>query len=94
MGELIPIFGMITGTLMTVGLIFGVVKLMQGPVGIAISRRIHGHGGDDDLRNEVAMLRDHVEQLQQELGEAQERIDFTERLLARGSEAGRLPGAG
>ena len=94
MHELIPIFGMITGILMTAGLIFGVVKIMQGPVGIAISRRIHGHAGDDDLRNEVAMLRDHVEQLQQELGEAQERIDFTERLLARGSEAGRLPGAG
>jgi hypothetical protein len=31
-----------------------------------------------------------VSELRRELGEAQERLDFTERLLAQGSEARRL----
>ncbi|MGE0352737.1 MAG: hypothetical protein AB7I33_15165 [Gemmatimonadales bacterium] len=96
MGEtLIPIFGMITGLLMTGALIFGVVRIMQSPVGQALARRIQGrHGDDDDLRHEVAELREQVEYLHQELGEAQERLDFTERLLSRVKEEPRLPGAG
>ena len=95
MGELIPIFGLIAGTVMTVGLIFGVVKLMQGPVGVALARRIQGkHGAvDEDLHAEVTWLRDQVDQLRQEVTETQERLDFAERLLTRGSEASRAPEA-
>jgi len=37
-----------------------------------------------------AMLED-LEAVRQELGEVQERLDFTERLLAQHREAGRLP---
>ena len=33
-----------------------------------------------------------LEAVRQELGEVQERLDFTERLLAQHREAGRLPG--
>ena len=83
--DLVPIFGMITGVLITGGLIFGVVRIMHSPVGIALARRISGKApDDDDLRLEVGELREQVEDLHRQLGEAQERIDFTERLLARG----------
>ena len=83
--QLIPIFGMITGVLITGGLIFGVVKVMHSPVGIALARKIQGRSADDDdLRAEVGYLRDQVEDMQRQLGETQERLDFTERLLARG----------
>lgn len=90
MGELIPIFGMATGTIMTVILIFGVVKVMQGPVGQALARRIHGRGGAEDLSGEVAQLREDLHAVRGELAEVQERLDFTERLLARGAEARQL----
>ncbi len=39
----------------------------------------------DGLRDEVDALRAEVEQSRQELAEAQERLDFTERLLTKGS---------
>lgn len=86
MGELIPLFGMLTGTLITVMLIFGVVKVMHGPVGTALSRRLQGRAGaeDEELRLEVGYLRDQVEDLGRQLAETQERVDFAERLLSRG----------
>lgn len=93
-GNLIPIFGMITGVLVTGGLIFGVIKIMHSPVGIALARKIQGGGpvdGDEDLRAEVAYLREQVEDVQRQLGEAQERIDFTERILSQKPVA-QLPG--
>ncbi len=40
----------------------------------------------DDLSGEVAALR-------QQLGETQERLDFTERMLAQARQTGALPGA-
>lgn len=85
MFDLIPIFGMVTGVVITGGLIFGLVRVMHSPVGIALGRRIQGRSGDDeDLRAEVGYLREQVEDMQRQLGETQERLDFTERLLARG----------
>jgi Tfp pilus assembly protein PilO len=41
---------------------------------------------------EVARLAAQVEQLRQELDEVHERLDFTERLLARTKDPGGLPG--
>jgi hypothetical protein len=83
--DLIPVFGMITGVLITGGVIFGVVRIMHSPVGQALARRISGKTiDDDDLRHEIGDLRDQVEDLQRQLGETQERLDFTERLLTRG----------
>lgn len=85
MFDLIPIFGMLTGVVITGGLIFGVVKVMQSPVGIALGRRIQGRSADDDdLRAEVGYLREQVEDMHRQLSETQERLDFTERLLSRG----------
>lgn len=45
-----------------------------------------GHGDDSELQ----ALRDDVEALRREVGELQERADFTERLLARNADPERL----
>ena len=45
-----------------------------------------GEGGDEELR----ALRDELEQLRGEVGEMQERLDFTERLLAKRDDVDRL----
>ncbi|MGH7516672.1 MAG: hypothetical protein ACREOC_04260 [Gemmatimonadales bacterium] len=92
-GELIPIFGMITGMVMTLGIIFGLVQLTRGPVGQALARRIQGRAAeaDGEVRMELAELRDQVDTLRGTLEETQERLDFTERLLSQARPADRLP---
>jgi hypothetical protein len=93
-GNLVPIFGMITGVLITGGLIFGVIRVMHSPVGIALARKIQGNQGaaDEELRAEVTDLRDQVEEVQRQLGETQERLDFAERILSRQKQMSQLPG--
>jgi hypothetical protein len=41
---------------------------------------------------EITILRDEVGEMRRELGEVQERLDFTERLLSQVREGDRLPG--
>jgi hypothetical protein len=59
-----------------------VSRVLRGPLGEALSRRIGGqkHGGNDDR----------VAELQSRLAELEERMDFTERVLLREREAGHL----
>jgi hypothetical protein len=73
-------------------LIFGggaAAILAYSPVGKALGDRIRGGshhpGPDPDTLNEL-------ENLRQDLTELQERMDFAERLLAQGREAGRIGG--
>lgn len=42
------------------------------------------HGGDSGSSEEVQALRNDLDTLQRQLSELNERVDFTERLLARG----------
>ncbi|NOT10118.1 MAG: hypothetical protein HOP28_18145 [Gemmatimonadales bacterium] len=85
-GELIPLMGMVTGMVFMVGIALVGVKLVQGPIGQAIGRRIHGKGAaDPELQVELLDLREHVALLEQRLADNEERLDFTERLLARGA---------
>jgi hypothetical protein len=66
---------------------FVVVKLL-GPVAVAIGHRIRGGGQsapDPQLGAEV-------DQLRIRLAEVEERLDFAERLLARGAPADQIPG--
>ena len=46
MNELIPVFGMLTGMVITGAVIFGFVRLMHSPVGIALARRLQGRSGE------------------------------------------------
>jgi hypothetical protein len=83
--EMIPIFGMFTGILTTGFFFWGMVQLARGPIGQALARRIQGRYGnaDPDLLNEIGGLREQVEYMQQQLMETQERLEFTERLMAQ-----------
>lgn len=51
------------------------------------------HAGDAGNGGDVAALRDEVAELRHELGEVHERLDFAERMLARGRGEGGLPQA-
>ena len=84
---IVPIFGMMTGLAVTLGLGWAMVKVFHGPVGQALARRIAGRGAtaDPDLLAEVEALRQQLEQIQQRLLDAEERLDFSERLLAQRS---------
>ncbi len=71
--------------------------LAISPIGKAVAERIRGKGGGvlpEDVRTELAEHREaltaEVRQLRQEVSELAERVDFAERLLAKGREADRL----
>ena len=87
-GEMIPIFGMITGTIMTGFLAVAAVMILKGPEGQALSRRLQGRAGEveQELIGEVHALREQVMVLEQQAGELEERLDFAERLLLRGDQ--------
>ena len=85
--ELIPFFGMAVGVVFIVVAAITVVRVAQGQIGQAIAKRIHGRGGaDPELQSELAELREQVADLTHRVGESEERLDFTERLLTRGHE--------
>lgn len=73
--------------------------LAVSPVGRAIADRIRTGGAAADqeslqrLQESQRAMLEALEAMRQELGEVQERLDFTERLLAQHREAGRLPAA-
>lgn len=71
---LVAMFGMISGVLIVWAIAWGVVEHAK-----------HRRSGElpAGIEDDLAALRDQVDQLRQQLGEAQERIDFTERLLTR-----------
>ncbi len=87
-GEVVPLAGMLTGLLSVGAIGWTLVRVFQGPVGQAVARKITGKTAeaDSELVGEVLELRHQVEQLQQRLGETEERVDFSERLLAQRSE--------
>ena len=88
--------------ILAITLIFGggsAFLLAISPIGRAIADRIRSKGqpaDEESMRRlhetQQAVLED-LEALRQEMGEVQERLDFTERLLAQHREAGRLPPA-
>lgn len=80
--------------------IFGggtLIGLAMSPIGRALAERIRRHGAPaipDDLRQEMddtrTELLEEVTRLRTEVSELAERVDFTERLLAKGRDE-RLP---
>ena len=63
---------------------FGAVAL--GPIGRAVGKRILGGGERSAIDDDLHDLRLQVDDLRNALAESQERIDFTERLLAGGRD--------
>jgi hypothetical protein len=69
--------------------------LSVSPIGRAIAARIRKEGSGEaveQLRETQLAVLDDLDALRQELTDVQERIDFTERLLAQQRDAGQLPG--
>ena len=73
---MIPFAGMITGVITTVAIVWGIVQVVRIRTGAARP--------SSELADEVAALRDQIDALHHALIETQERMDFTERLLAQG----------
>ncbi|MEO8032381.1 MAG: hypothetical protein ABI765_16150 [Gemmatimonadota bacterium] len=91
MESLVPVFGILAGVVSTGFLVWGFVQVAKGQVGDAVARWIGSQGGqfgNPELASDVAALREQVEHLEQQLVETNERLDFTERLLARGGPSG------
>lgn len=71
-----------------IAVVAGVAKLLS-PFATALADRLRGGRADRDLDPRLA---DEVEQLRLRLAEVEERLDFAERLLARGGEADQIRG--
>lgn len=73
--------------LFTISIVGGVVLLL--PMVRAFSERIRGRA-DAGTREEIQLLREdllaEIQQARREIGDLSERIDFTERLLAKKSQ--------
>ena len=79
-------FGIIL--VLVVSTVFGFAKIMKGPIGEALARRLSGGGpGDPSHDAEVADLRARVAELE-------ERMDFTERVLLQQPERGKVSAGG
>lgn len=75
---LIPIFGLLIG---------GFAIFARSHLGHALAERIAGRTGESPgLDAEVRELRTDMEALRAELIETQERLDFTERMIAGGKK--------
>lgn len=88
MNEIAPVLVPIT-----MFLTIGAVLIFRGPFGRALAERMSRGGRQlsPDQTAETEALRAEVEELRWRLGELEERQDFTERVLARDKEGGRLP---
>jgi hypothetical protein len=77
--------------LLGVGLI---LAALIWPLIKAIARRIEGGAANAEVRTELEGLRERVRQLEEmqpRMAELEERVDFTERIVAQGREPDRLP---
>jgi hypothetical protein len=74
---------------MTFFLSVALIFISRSEIGRAIAQRIRG-GTDRETQLQLEDLRHEVAVLRQELGDTQERLDFAERLLAKGGSAGQL----
>jgi len=74
---------------MTFFLSVAAIFISRSEIGKAFAQRIRG-GTDRETQLQLEDLRHEVAGLRQELGETQERLDFAERILAKGGSAGQL----
>ena len=78
-------FGIIL--VLVVSIVFAFAKIMRGPIGEALARRLGGKAEESGRDGEIAELRARV-------GELEERVDFAERVLLQQPERTQLPAGG
>jgi TolA-binding protein len=94
-GELMPLIAIVTIILASA---IGLRWLFRSPVGEAIAQRIREsmHPGKraeaDRERSRAEMMEERISQLQDQVGELAERLDFAERMLAMRRERQLGPG--
>ncbi len=66
--------------------------ILRGPLGKALGERIAGHKLDGAPSVETEALHADVDELRGRLAEVEERLDFTERMLAQQKNATRIGG--
>ncbi len=86
MGELGPFL-----VPMTLFVSIAAVTIFRGPLGKALGERIAGRQLDVESSAEAEPLHADVDELRFRLAEVEERLDFTERLLARHGGQDALP---
>lgn len=74
--------------IIVVALVFGLLKVVRGPVAEALADRLRG---GVPARHDAELTAE-VDAMQTRLAEVEERLDFAERLLAQAREADQLPG--
>jgi len=80
---MVPIVGMVC---------IATVVIFRGPMGKALADRIAGGQVHDGGSADTESLHGEIDDLKFRLSEVEERLDFTERLLARHGEQNDLPG--
>ena len=98
MGQWVPAVAMIG-----LALVIGATLVLTGPVGKALAEWIRGWSKTDEqwmamkaakhgvvLGSDTTQLLAEVDELKRRLAEAEERLDFTERLLAKDRDAQRI----
>jgi hypothetical protein len=82
--------------MMVISISIATVIILRGPVGKALGRRIEGGSPpDSDLVQRVEELETRLlaaEQVEARLAEVEERLDFTERLLAKERKVAQIHG--
>jgi hypothetical protein len=73
----------VAAVLIFVAVLFAAVRILKGPIGQALARRI---GGTEPAQGHDA----EVTELRARLAELEERMDFTERVLLQQQEPGRI----
>ena len=73
----------VLGAIPILGIMGWTAVKIFGPIGQAFSRRIAGDGDSGLLERRVDDLTAELDQLKHQLLEANERLDFTERMLAQ-----------
>jgi hypothetical protein len=100
MGELVPAVGVVG-----LAMVIGATLVLSGPVGKALAEWIRGWSRTDEqwmamkaakhgvvLGGDSERLLAEVDELKRRLAEVEERLDFTERLLAKDRDPQRLAG--
>ena len=79
-----------------VATLIGGVYLL-GPIAKALARRLEGKHSSQAMQDEIDALRDRVgevDTLRERVMELEERVDFTERMLAKAPDQAQLPAPG
>jgi Tfp pilus assembly protein PilO len=79
-GQLVVIM---LGTVPILGILGWTAVKIFGPLGQAVSKRIAGGSDGEYLEQRLESIVAELEQVKHQLAETQERLDFTERLLAQ-----------